>query len=128
MELICRVFLFSKIRVLLFSHIHECRVLNYKNFMRFCMEPTIKIGRAAKIIGCHPQTLLNYEKKGIISPVRDIYGHRRCKVFFQLHGHRAKTKMKAITVNLLTVLALFLARHQRESGKHNLKRGENSKW
>ena len=43
------------------------------------MEATIKIGQAAKIIGCHPATLLNYEKRGIISPVRDIYGHRRFK-------------------------------------------------
>jgi len=41
------------------------------------MQPTEKIGRAAKLIGCHPATLLNYEKRGIISPVRDIYGHRR---------------------------------------------------
>ena len=45
--------------------------------MNKLMEPTIKIGRAAQIIGCHPATLLNYEKRGIISPVRDIYGHRR---------------------------------------------------
>ena len=53
------------------------------------MEPTIKIGRAAKIIGCHPQTLLNYEKKGIISPVRDIYGHRR-------YRHEDILKMQSI--------------------------------
>ena len=43
------------------------------------MEPTLKIGEAARRVGCHPSTLLNYEKRGIIFPLRDIYGHRRYK-------------------------------------------------
>jgi len=34
------------------------------------------ISEAARRVGCHPNTLLNYEKKNIVHPARDLWGVR----------------------------------------------------
>lgn len=40
------------------------------------MEQLIKIGEAARFLGCHPDSILYYEKKGTIHPFRNHAGVR----------------------------------------------------
>ena len=37
----------------------------------------LKISEVAIIAGCHRNTIYNYEKRGFLKPVRDIFGYRR---------------------------------------------------
>jgi DNA-binding transcriptional MerR regulator len=41
------------------------------------MEANLRIGDVAKLANCCRNTVLNYEKKGLIASCRTIYGHRR---------------------------------------------------
>lgn len=40
----------------------------------------LTISQAAKILGVHKNTLWNYERRGLISPARDVHGYRRYTV------------------------------------------------
>jgi len=40
-------------------------------------ESNLKVLEVAKYCGCCRNTVINYTNKGIISPVRDLYGRRR---------------------------------------------------
>jgi len=39
--------------------------------------PNLRIGQIADSVGCHRETVKNYEKRGLIVPVRDQNGFRR---------------------------------------------------
>ena len=41
------------------------------------MEANLKISEVAKIVGCHINTVLNYERRGFIKPLRDNNNFRR---------------------------------------------------
>lgn len=37
----------------------------------------LTVSEVVKIAGCHRSTLIRYERKGLIQPLRDRNGHRR---------------------------------------------------
>ena len=41
------------------------------------MEANLTVDQVAKVAGCHRNTVLNYEKEGYITPLRDHNNHRR---------------------------------------------------
>jgi DNA-binding transcriptional MerR regulator len=41
------------------------------------MAANLNVDQMAKVAGCHRNTVLNYEKEGFITPVRDHNNHRR---------------------------------------------------
>lgn len=41
------------------------------------MEANLTVEQVAKIVGCHRNTVLNYEKEGYIRPLRDNNNFRR---------------------------------------------------
>ncbi|MBW1613806.1 MAG: MerR family DNA-binding transcriptional regulator [Deltaproteobacteria bacterium] len=40
-------------------------------------EANLTISQVAKVAGCHPNTVLNYEQRGYIQPMRDNNNFRR---------------------------------------------------
>ena len=49
----------------------------HKRGIKMEMEYDLTISQAAEQLGCHRLTLLNWEKRGLIKPARDINNFRR---------------------------------------------------
>jgi hypothetical protein len=82
------------------------------------MSDTLSIGKAAKLLGVCPETLRNWDRNGLLKPVKTVGGHRRYRLedIQNLLGSRMRNKEKITEYWIKTGLSAVFGEENIDKG------------